>query len=139
MQIAAQPSARPKYSVLLILTDGCIMDMQPTLTALVNASGLPLSLLIVGVGQADFAAMEALDGDKLRIRAPDGRPAVRDTVQFCELRPNQASVTDYVCVFCLPAACLPACQGCAAKAPRLGPPVHSPCVACAHPPLPSAA
>ena len=85
------------------------MDMQPTLTALVNASGLPLSLLIVGVGQADFAAMEALDGDKLRIRAPDGRPAVRDTVQFCELRPNQASVTDYVCVFCLPAACLPAC------------------------------
>jgi hypothetical protein len=117
--------------VLLILSDGCIMDMQPTLTALVNASGLPLSLLIVGVGQADFAAMEALDGDKLRIRAPDGRSAVRDTVQFCELRPKQASVTLFLSV----RPVLPACQGCTAKAPRHGCPVHSHCVACATTPL----
>jgi len=43
---------------LLILTDGCIMDMANTLSAVVNASGLPLSLLIVGVGNEDFAAME---------------------------------------------------------------------------------
>lgn len=58
LQLAAPPSSHLRYFVLLILTDGCIMDMQNTLTALVNASGLPLSLLIVGVGNEDFAAME---------------------------------------------------------------------------------
>lgn len=31
-----------------------------------------------------------LDGDTQRLRAPDGRFAVRDVVQFVPLRPNQA-------------------------------------------------
>lgn len=65
------------------------MDMDKTLEAVVAASNLPLSLLIVGVGNEDFRAMEALDGDKKRIKAPNGQKAVRDCVQFCELRPNQ--------------------------------------------------
>ena len=34
------------------------MDMANTVQAIVSASHLPLSLLIVGVGSADFAAME---------------------------------------------------------------------------------
>lgn len=34
------------------------MDMNATKEAIVQASGLPLSLLIVGVGNADFSAME---------------------------------------------------------------------------------
>ena len=138
------------------------MDMANTLRAVADASNLPLSLLIVGVGSEDFSAMEvggwvggcvcvwggggrgerhgrggpedgssaaqaacvnivvpclcwtvvrsllttiqtkavvallslsgqALDGDKKRIRGPDGRSAARDCVQFCELRPHQAS------------------------------------------------
>ena len=65
------------------------MDMANTLTALVNASSLPLSLLIVGVGRDDFHAMHVLDGDQHRIRAPDGRYAARDSVQFVEFRPEQ--------------------------------------------------
>lgn len=44
--------------MLLILTDGCIMDMADTTRAIVEASHLPFSILIVGVGEADFAAME---------------------------------------------------------------------------------
>ncbi|KAI7845503.1 hypothetical protein COHA_000926 [Chlorella ohadii] len=93
-QIAAQPSATPKYWVLLILTDGCIMDMANTLQAVVSASQLPLSLLIVGVGNEDFAAMEALDSDKKRLRAPSGQQAARDIVQFCELRPHQRDTVE---------------------------------------------
>ncbi|KAL4428006.1 hypothetical protein ABPG75_002095 [Micractinium tetrahymenae] len=88
-QLAAEPSPHPQYFVLLILTDGCIMDMQNTLTALVGASSLPLSLLIVGVGNEDFAAMEFLDADEHRLRAPDGRMAARDCVQFVPFRPAQ--------------------------------------------------
>ncbi|EFN57401.1 hypothetical protein CHLNCDRAFT_142828 [Chlorella variabilis] len=85
-QIAAQPSSHLHYYVLLIITDGCIMDMQNTLQAIVDASVLPLSLLIVGVGDDDFSAMEVLDGDDHRIRAPSGRLAARDCVQFVPFR-----------------------------------------------------
>ncbi|KAH7543165.1 hypothetical protein FEM48_Zijuj02G0154200 [Ziziphus jujuba var. spinosa] len=47
-----------KYYVLLIITDGVITDLQETKDALVRASDLPLSLLVVGVGGADFKQME---------------------------------------------------------------------------------
>jgi Copine len=40
-----------------------------------------LSIIIVGVGNADFEAMEELDGDTVRLTAPDGRVAARDIVQ----------------------------------------------------------
>ena len=45
--------------------------------AIVAASTLPLSIIIVGVGNADFEAMEELDGDTVRLTAPDGRVAAR--------------------------------------------------------------
>ncbi|KAK9009230.1 hypothetical protein V6N11_035775 [Hibiscus sabdariffa] len=47
-----------KYFVLLIITDGVVTDLQETKDALVKASDLPLSILIVGVGGADFKEME---------------------------------------------------------------------------------
>ena len=51
-----------------------------------EASRLPLSIIIVGVGHADFDAMEELDGDAVRLTAPDGRVAPRDIVQFVPFR-----------------------------------------------------
>jgi hypothetical protein len=84
-RVASQPSSHLEYYVLLIITDGCIMDMNNTLQAVVDASQLPLSLLIVGVGDEDFSAMERLDGDDGLIRAPNGRLAARDLVQFVPL------------------------------------------------------
>lgn len=38
--------------------DGVITDLQQTIIAIINAAELPLSLLIVGVGGADFTEME---------------------------------------------------------------------------------
>ena len=46
-----------------------------------EASSLPLSIIIVGVGTADFSAMEELDGDEVRV-SYCGRAAERDIVQF---------------------------------------------------------
>ena len=60
---AANAANQQSYSVLLILTDGIINDMQATKDAIVAASGTPLSIVIVGVGPADFSGMEELDGD----------------------------------------------------------------------------
>ena len=52
-----------KYTVLLILTDGIINDEAATVAAIVAASALPLSIIIVGVCAENFEAMKALDGD----------------------------------------------------------------------------
>ena len=51
------------YFILLILTDGVITDMDQTRHAVVAASALPMSIIIVGVGGADFTMMEELDSD----------------------------------------------------------------------------
>ncbi|KAK9748234.1 hypothetical protein RND81_02G044900 [Saponaria officinalis] len=83
----ALASGQQKYFVLLIITDGVITDLQETKDAIVKASDLPLSILIVGVGGADFKEMEFLDGDKgERLESTTGRVASRDIIQFVPFR-----------------------------------------------------
>ncbi|XP_048402486.1 copine-2 isoform X1 [Stegostoma tigrinum] len=79
-QVAAQ------YFILLIITDGVISDMDETRHAIVQAAKLPMSIIIVGVGNADFAAMEFLDGDNRVLRSYTGEEATRDIVQFVPFR-----------------------------------------------------
>lgn len=67
------------YTILLILTDGEIHDMGPSVDHIVQASHLPLSVIIVGVGNADFNNMEILDGDDGLTNAK-GVKAKRDLV-----------------------------------------------------------
>ncbi|KAF2073917.1 hypothetical protein CYY_004771 [Polysphondylium violaceum] len=76
-------SGRIKYNILLILTDGEICDMDPTIKAIIKASKLPMSIVIVGVGNALFSNMEKLDGDNGGLQR-DGHKAERDIVQFVE-------------------------------------------------------
>ncbi|KAK2160903.1 hypothetical protein LSH36_125g04042 [Paralvinella palmiformis] len=70
-----------EYFILLILTDGVICDMENTCKAIVGASSLPLSIIIIGIGDADFEAMKILDGDEQRLTF-QGQEAERDIVQF---------------------------------------------------------
>uniref|UniRef100_A0A8C7XZD4 Copine Vb n=1 Tax=Oryzias sinensis TaxID=183150 RepID=A0A8C7XZD4_9TELE len=74
-----------QYFVLLIITDGVISDMAQTKEAIVNAAKLPMSIIIVGVGQAEFDAMVELDGDDIRVSSR-GKLAERDIVQFVPFR-----------------------------------------------------
>ena len=46
---------RQKYTVLLILTDGVINDAENTVASIVAASNQPMSIIIIGVGSADFS------------------------------------------------------------------------------------
>ncbi|NXE29292.1 CPNE9 protein, partial [Ardeotis kori] len=108
---AAQVTDGSQYHVLLIITDGVISDMLQTKEAIVSvsapssprahptpgaapschpasapqASALPMSIIIVGVGPAEFEAMEELDGDEVRVSSR-GRYAERDIVQFVPFR-----------------------------------------------------
>uniref|UniRef100_A0A8D0ABE4 Copine-3 n=1 Tax=Sander lucioperca TaxID=283035 RepID=A0A8D0ABE4_SANLU len=86
---AMQQTTASQYFVLLIITDGVITDMDDTRSAIVNASRLPMSIIIVGVGGADFSAMEFLDGDNGRLRSQTGEAAMRDIVQFVPFRQFQ--------------------------------------------------
>uniref|UniRef100_A0A674J8K0 Copine 8 n=1 Tax=Terrapene triunguis TaxID=2587831 RepID=A0A674J8K0_9SAUR len=74
-----------QYFILLIITDGVISDMAQTKESIVNASKLPMSIIIVGVGPAEFDAMEELDGDVVRVSSR-GKYAERDIVQFVPFR-----------------------------------------------------
>jgi len=71
-----------EYNVLLIITDGAISDVKQTTSAIINASALPISIIIVGVGHANFGTMEKFDSDdkKLLSVGKSGRTAKRDIV-----------------------------------------------------------
>lgn len=54
----------------MVSAEGSVVDLSALLSqywiiisSLTQASSLPLSIIIVGVGAADFASMEHLDGD----------------------------------------------------------------------------
>ncbi len=80
------PAALPLiFVVLSSLSVGIINDLESTIDSIVSAADLPLSILIVGVGNADFSQMEALDSDKRKLRSR-GRIARRDIVQFVAMR-----------------------------------------------------
>lgn len=60
--------------------------MADTREAIVHASHLPMSVIIVGIGNADFSDMQMLDGDDGILRSPKGEPVLRDIVQFVPFR-----------------------------------------------------
>jgi Mg-chelatase subunit ChlD len=47
-----------KYFILLILTDGDIDDFEKTKDEVVKASELPMSIIIIGVGDHEFSQMQ---------------------------------------------------------------------------------
>merc|ERR1719414_519113 len=72
------------YTVLLVLTCGHIHEMEETKNALIKASDAPLSVVIVGIGDAEFRAMQFLDD-------LDVKPPARDITQFVEFRKHKHS------------------------------------------------
>jgi hypothetical protein len=79
-----QNNPLPKYFILTIITDGIISDMEKTKEAIIDASDVPLSIIIVGVGKDDFANMNELDGDDKVLRYGN-KYSKRDIVQFVPL------------------------------------------------------
>jgi vacuolar-type H+-ATPase subunit F/Vma7 len=70
------------YTILLIVTDGIINDMEETKDAIVEAGRLPLSMIIVGVGDENFDSMEVLDADDVPLVSRSGQTMCRNLVQF---------------------------------------------------------
>jgi len=86
-----QNKSKINYCIFLIITDGIINDMKQTkdvVVAIANEN-LPVSIIIVGVGNADFSKMDELDGDDGGLMDSRGVVAKRDIVQFVPMNKFQ--------------------------------------------------
>ena len=52
---------RKTYSVLLILMDGIIHDYGLAIDEIIKLAKLPCSIIMVGIGKADFSILEELN------------------------------------------------------------------------------
>lgn len=73
------------YFVIILVTDGDIDDLPETRSLIIEASKLPISIIVVGVGDTDFSNMESLDSDKGSLKNTENEP-IRDLVQFVRYR-----------------------------------------------------
>jgi len=83
---SALRSGRQTYTILLVVTDGAVSDIQATARCIEQVHDAPLSIVIVGVGNADFSGMRFLDD--LR------KPGKRDIVQFVPFNQHSRDPTD---------------------------------------------
>merc|ERR1712232_434782 len=74
-------------TILLILTDGAVSDINSTAAGIARASDAPLSIVIVGIGNADFSAMQFLDDFESRSGLN------RDIVQFVQFSKHEYDKT----------------------------------------------
>mmetsp|Transcript_14450 Transcript_14450/g.20368 ORF Transcript_14450/g.20368 Transcript_14450/m.20368 type:complete len:597 (-) Transcript_14450:181-1971(-) len=81
---AAQQQGKQIYTILLIITDGSVSDVNATAACLSSVSDSPLSVVIVGVGNADFSAMQFLDDFSTQ-------NGTRDIAQFVEFNKHASS------------------------------------------------
>lgn len=84
-QEASRRIGQQAYHILLILTDGAVSDINETKRAIRSVSDAPLSIVIVGIGGADFSAMQFLDD----FMSQEG--AGRDICQYVEFQRHQSN------------------------------------------------
>jgi len=86
--ISAQNAAMERneqiYTILLIISDGSVTDIRSTVAALDEVSEAPLSIIVIGVGNADFGGMRFVDDHR--------RTSKRDILQFVEFNRYSHSV-----------------------------------------------
>ena len=85
-----------EYQVLMILTDGIIQDKLDTIDALVEASYYPLSVIIIGIGNTNFAKMDELDADEDPLISRKGIKRQRDLVQFVPFNKYEGDINKLV-------------------------------------------
>jgi hypothetical protein len=94
-----------KYTILTIITDGNIVDMEDTKDAIIEAESAPISFIFIGVGgerdysdrpnEDTFAQMRILDGDGQLLTTKSKKQAKRDIVQFVPFEETISKGEDY--------------------------------------------
>lgn len=71
-----------RYLVLLVLTDGGMQDFVETCDILIKCGRLPLSVIMVGIGNNDFSFLHRLDDNDMLMTNGSGQRTERDLVTF---------------------------------------------------------
>ncbi|KAL5010525.1 hypothetical protein ScPMuIL_012830 [Solemya velum] len=80
-------NSRQDYNILLVITDGILNDIDETVEKIIAASYLPFSIIIVGVGPADFNLMEQFNTTNIPLRSNrTGSLAKRKNTHFVAFR-----------------------------------------------------
>jgi hypothetical protein len=89
---------RQCYTVLCIFTAGKIDDLQETIDLICTAAeDAPLSVIMIGVGNRDFSAVEKLLGDETeRLRDSRGIPIAREIVNFVSFKQHAGNATEVI-------------------------------------------
>ena len=89
---------RQCYTALCIFTAGKVDDLAETIDLICNAAeDAPLSIVIIGVGNRDFSAVEKLIADESgRLRDSRGIPIAREIVSFVSFKQFAGNATEVV-------------------------------------------
>ncbi len=89
---------RQCYTVVCIFSAGKIDDIQETIDLVCTAAeDAPLSIIIIGVGNRDFSAVEKLLGNETeRLRDSRGIPIAREVVNFVSFKQFAGNATEVV-------------------------------------------
>ena len=93
LQICKQKNreAPDNYCFFMIITDGEIHDFDKTADVIVEACDFPISIVILGVGEADFGNMRRFDNGNFT--DTKGRKPKRDIVRFVKFNEFKKSRT----------------------------------------------
>lgn len=81
------------YTILCILTDGDVEDVEGTIAALEEASSAPLSVVFVGIGDTDFSQMRFIDDDRQE-------QTQRDIAQFVQFNEHSTHSQQFTFAAC---------------------------------------
>lgn len=81
-----------EYNIFIICTDSKINDMDETVNSLVAISNLPISIIILGIGDGIFDGMERFNEERLEDK--NGNGALRSFVQFVPLRNKKGRLNE---------------------------------------------
>lgn len=83
---ATQVSKPREYTVLIVLTSEDLTDFEEARDQIVESSELPVSIIIIGIGENKFTLYSKLDKQEKRLKSGSGVLAKRENVQFFPMR-----------------------------------------------------
>eukprot|EP00568_Trieres_chinensis_P013882 CAMPEP_0183320008 /NCGR_PEP_ID=MMETSP0160_2-20130417/65152_1 /TAXON_ID=2839 ORGANISM="Odontella Sinensis, Strain Grunow 1884" /NCGR_SAMPLE_ID=MMETSP0160_2 /ASSEMBLY_ACC=CAM_ASM_000250 /LENGTH=250 /DNA_ID=CAMNT_0025486611 /DNA_START=15 /DNA_END=765 /DNA_ORIENTATION=- len=85
------------YGVLVILCcDGAIADVAESMEKICQASYVPLSVIIAGIGDGEFPDLSAMKLDNAALSSPSGNAYMRDVARFVQYSQYDNSAEEFV-------------------------------------------
>ena len=70
------------YNISLIISDGYLQDINETIDSIIEASILPISFIIIGVGDDVNSDMKILNGENGKLISSKGVVLSKDIIQY---------------------------------------------------------